>query len=61
VEKGVLLGIVTNSYAVDLLAGEKAVEVLKGANISFGGVSFILGNRVYSNDDGILVSGENLL
>jgi regulator of ribonuclease activity A len=29
--------------------------------ILFGGVSFILGNRVYSNDDGILVSGENLM
>jgi hypothetical protein len=31
VEKWVLLGIATNSYAVGLLAGEKTVTVLKGA------------------------------
>ena len=34
VEKGVLLGVCANSYNVGLLAGEKAVKVLKGAKPS---------------------------
>jgi ABC-type uncharacterized transport system substrate-binding protein len=34
VEKGLLLGVCANSYAVGLLAGEKAAKVLRGAKPS---------------------------
>ena len=49
VEKGMLLGVVADSYAVGLLAGEKAVKVLNGAKPSSIPVGMLKKPEVYLN------------
>jgi putative ABC transport system substrate-binding protein len=49
VEKGMLLGVVADSYAVGLLAGEKAVKVLKGAKPSSVPIGMLKKPELYLN------------
>lgn len=49
VEKGMLLGVVADSYAVGLLAGEKAVKVLKGAKPSDVPIGMLKKPELYLN------------